>query len=328
MHVLLGVLAAITYGADVPETGPNHVYALPDPPSASTYRLRLNDAAARQWALEQISGIAVFDNTGTALACDLLQMSRYADTHKKYPLEGTWHDLDAAQANARSRAPYNFNFAWQFALPAFAEHESPFSLHFDWKSNVNDPGYVMFREVPQPKGLSRPGGETHLMNGQSNAAQGHANVGLYTSVPGVWPASGELLFSRSQDELTIESPYLETLVRRPWTLLPAPGPGWILFTTNGKAPYRLQIGEVLYGCGQSVTVVEPDAATNPEWPPEISMGEEIAGADHMGETQASFRKQWADRQAGAAHAGWLAWSISVAIGFLLAIGIALVPPRR
>lgn len=333
----LALLAASVLADDpTPTTRPYHVYEIPAPARSGIYRLRLSDEAARLWEIEQIQTASMFDNNGQRLNCELLRFSRYGVTTKTHPLTGEWHDLEKDSAPVRGNyGP--LNFAWRFSIPTLAENENISDLRFEWRSKVGNPGEVRFVGIPPRNNPYQPPAGTHLMDGQSDPAHGHVNLPFYTpngapAQPA--PAEAQLLFTLSQDELTIESPVIETYTKKPWTLLPAGGPGWILFAANGSAPYRLQLGETLYGCSQGLgnNVDEAAAVSDPSWPPELMIGTEIANAPHLGETDAIWRQRVeasrTQRINEKALDDWLAWGFFVGIGFIAALFATLLLSKR
>jgi hypothetical protein len=171
------------------------------------------------------------------------------------------------------------------------------------------------------------------MDGQSDPAHGHVNIQLSANewMPATpAPAEAQLLFTLSPDELTIKSPTLDTRTKKPWTLSPTGGPGWILFAADGNAPYRLQLGEALYGCSQGLgnNVDEAVATSDPEWPAELAVGAEIARAPHLGETAATWNRQVDQRTNEKARGDWLTWALFAGTVFVVALLMALFPPKR
>jgi len=326
--VLALTLAAAMASAEAPAQAPYHVYEIPAPVQPGVFRTRISDDAAKEWAIEQIQSISIYDNSGKQLGCELMRQSRLGALKKAYPLEGVWRDLEKEPGQAKgSYGP--LNFAWRFAMPKFAKNESPYYLHFNWRSKVGNPGEVRLLEVPPPS-PSPYGGPvgTHLMDGQRDHTQGHASLPFYSNTPRTWAPEIDLLFTLSQDELTIESPVLETLTKKAWTLTTAPGPGWIIFSGNGNVPYRLQLGETLYGCGGANVPEESVSSSDAAWPPELKIGAEIADAPHMGETQATWNKRLDQGLQVKAQGSWLVWGTWIGLAFAVALCIAMVLPRR
>lgn len=334
MIAALALLLASAQANATPTDQPYHVYEIPAPAQSGVYRMRVSDEAARLWAIEQIQTASMFDNNGQRLSCELLRSSRYGRTKKTYPLTGQWHDLEKKGESVKGYyGP--LNFAWRFSVPTLAENERIAGVRFDWRSKVSNPGEVRYAEIP-PLPYNRtnqPPPDTLLRGGQSDPSHGHASLGMPIAdwIPETpTPAEAQLLFTLSQDELTIESPTLETLTKKPWTLQPVGGPGWILFAANGNAPYRLQLGDTLYGCSQGLgnNVDEVAATSDPEWPPEITIGAEIANAPHLGETGATWNRQLDQRVGEKARGNWLTWGVFAAIAFIVGFFIALSPPKR
>jgi len=320
-------IAAVTVSADGSTPPPYHVYEIPAPAEPGVFRVRISDEATKLWAIEQIQSVSIFDNAGKQQGCEWLRQSRLGATKKSYPLAGTWRDIGDLTPPARgSYGP--LHFAWRFAMPAFAANESPYYLHFNWRSNVSNPGEMRLVEIPPDKNPQRSLIGIHLMDGQSNSAKGHVNLYLYSEQPRAWAPDAEIQFTLSQDELTVESPVLDTLTKKPWTLTPAGGPGWIIFKGNGNAPYRLQLGESLYGCGGANVTDMTISYADPEWPPEVVAGAEIENAPHVGETQASWHKQIEQREGTQARGSWTVWGFWIGLAFAVALGISLKPNKR
>ncbi len=323
MIAMLAFAIAAASPAATPTQKPYHVYEVPASSQPEVYRIRIGDDAAKVWDVEQIQSVSIYDNAGQRLGCEQLRMSRLGATKKSYPLIGTWRSTENDVAITR-RSFGRLNFAWRFSMPPFAENESPSVLAFDWRSTVDRPGEVRLIEVPPDKNAINRADGTYLNAMSSDPRRGHLNLSLYTPTPKAWSSEADLMFTVSQDELTLESPTLETLTKKPWTLIHAGGPGWILFGGNGRAPYRLQLGDTLYGCGGIGGLTDfSKANTDPEWPPELKVGAEIANAPHMGETQTTFNDQLDQRVLG----NWFGWAAWVVVAFLVALCVALMPEK-
>jgi hypothetical protein len=321
MNILLPSVLASAAMINAAAEKPYHVYEIPAPSQPGVFRVRVGDEAAKLWAVEQIQSVSVYDNGGQRLGCEQLRFSRLGATKKSYPIEGQWGDSEKLERGAYGP----LNFAWRFTFPQFAENESPSYLHFNWQSKASSPGEVRLVEIPPDKSSYRGPMGTHLMDGQSDPRNGRVN--LYLPQPKAWASQAELLFTLSQRDLTIESPQIETLTKKPWTLMPAGGPGWIIFRANGNGPYQLQIGEALYGCSAGAITDDSLSYSDPDWPPELTIGPAIANAPHMGETQASWNKHLDELLADKARARWMKWGLSVALAFGLALYFALTSKR-
>ena len=319
------LFAAATPITAAPAPKPYHVYEVKAPPQPSVFRVRLSDDVAKSWAIEQIQYVSVYDRLGTKLGCEQLSRSLLGTTTKSYPLTGTWGDVE--KGSVPQRSVYGpLNSSWRFGMPAFAENERPVYLRFDWRSNVSNPGAVRLVEIPSGNGQNGRV-ETHLMDGQSDPTHGHARIYLESQQPKVWAPGAELLFTVSQGELTLESPTLDTLTAKPWTLTTAGGPGWILFKGDGIPPYRLQLGEVIYGC-DGMNMINEQAPNDPDWPPEVFLGSELLNAQHMGQTPDDWQREREAQTPVRQHVEWLGWSIWTAVLFAVAFFIAVLPARR
>lgn len=296
---------------------PYHVYTMNAPAQQSgIYRLRLSDEAAKAWDVEQLQVVSIYDSAGQRQSCEFLRASRIGTMKKTYPLSGGWRDVDkTAQVNINNR----FESAWQFAFPAFAAHESADSITFDWQTDAIDPGEVRLAEVPEKPYSSFGSIRASLRRDPSDPHRGHVTLNLSGQS---WIEKAELHFNLPKEQLGIASPTMETSIRKPWTLERAGGPGWILFQGSGKAPYRVQLGNAINGCGSLQVRNFPESYFAADFPPEANFGAEIANAAPLGETQTKIRNQQERQTLGK----WLSWAAVAAFCFIIALAIAFFPP--
>jgi len=259
----------------------HYVFPVESPPAQGLYRVKPTIELSTLWKSGNLQNLAVFDANGEPLSCQLAKWLRLAYLRKTYELKGAWlTDEDAWRQPVRNA--FEFNSIWRFDLPHMREGESPAGVSFNWHSTLNNVGGAQFvartlSTTPESYFVQR----IDLLDGQRDVIAGH----VYGNINGqnlhvVWPPNAELRFSRTPDELSIDSPTLQTLMVRHWINEAVGDPGWIVFYGNGKVPYRVQIGRETKYC--SGVANDHEGVEDDDWPPEVKMAEQIVGAKRLG----------------------------------------------
>ncbi|QBB70464.1 hypothetical protein ELE36_08845 [Pseudolysobacter antarcticus] len=272
-------LAAVLAQASGHSAETYHVFELAAPAEPGLYRLRPSEEMLQLWSSEELQALLIFDAEGAPLFCESIRSLALSSIRKTYKLQGKWLDDETAWS-LPSEDGFAFNSIWRFDVPTTSENEFPLALRFNWRSTLNNPGDLQL-VTGNSEARIGPRLRTSLLDGQRNITEGHVYLYVGQNPPAAWPPISELRFSITPDEMALDSPILETAMRRPWVHeLAWDKPGWYIFHANGKTPYRVQIGRT-----QNCQGLAEDRALNiedPNWPAEVTVTRQIINAPRLG----------------------------------------------
>ena len=256
-----------------------HVFELAAPSEPGLYRLRPSEEMLQLWSSEKLQALQLFDAAGAPLFCESIRSLALSSVRKTYKLQGKWLDDETAWSLPPEDG-FAFNSIWRFDVPTTLQNEFPEALRFSWHSTLNNPGDVQLVTGNSENRIG-PRVRNSLFGGQGNVTDGRVHLYVGQNAPTGWPPVAELRFSITPDEMTLDTPVLETSARRPWLReLTRDQPGWYVFHGNGKTPYRVQIGRI-----QSCAGLAEDRDVNsedPNWPTEVIVTRRIMNAPRLG----------------------------------------------
>ena len=299
----------------------HHVYEVRAPTATGLYRIRPSLSVVNAWAIGQLKFAAVFDADGAPLSCELLRNNSFQEPHKRYALDGRWIE-DAEAIKQSPLQGFKFKSVWKLDIPEGATEESAVWLLVAARSTTSDPGSVQVIETWPHPGQNDAFPNAYLRNLQPNSPPVVLVPLGTTSIPDGRRLTGELRFSRSSSELTIDRVTLETQIRRPWVEEVVGGPGWIMFVGNGRPPYRLQIASAGSTCRFLPSEYSSSPVQDPDWPPEVTVTSELVDAMRLGESPNAWEEYSEHAHAERARGAWRIWAGLVALLFCIAIAIA------